>query len=526
MNRVQRNLLGFLLGPVALLGPAASAAVTPGGLFTNGAVLQRGVSVPVWGTANDGEPVTVSIQGQTVSTTARNGGWMVRLNPLRAGGPFPRTITGMNRIELRELLVGEVWVCSGQSNMEWPLAKAASGREALAESPDPMLRLFTIGHARSGTPKHTVHSVWKEAGPEAAADFSAVAYFFGRDLRRALKVPVGLIHSSWGGTPAEAWTSRPTLEESAALRSILADYERALERYVDELELYQAALIKRLSPGAKEGADGTPIPPAPLQPRVTRKRHRPAVLYNAMIAPLQPYAIRGVIWYQGEANHRRAFQYQPLFSALIRSWRADWGQGDFPFLFVQLAPFRPDNVGPDDCSWAELREAQRLTSLAIPQTAMAVITDAGAENDIHPRNKEPVGARLALAARAIAYGEPLEYSGPTYDTMKIEGDHVVLRFQHAAGGLVARGGELKGFTVAGEDGKFVEAQAVIQDDRVIVRSPQVPRPVAARYGWANYPIVNLYNNLELPASPFRTDNLPLTTQTPRGRTEKGSQEEP
>jgi sialate O-acetylesterase len=514
-----RRAIGIVLTVLtALCGPAAWGMVKPHGLFSDGAVLQQGMRVPVWGTAADGEKVTVSIEGQTVSTTATDGRWMVRLKPLRAGGPFTMTIAGENRVELRDLLVGEVYVCSGQSNMEWPLSRAANGQEAIASSADPMLRLFTVRHAISDTPVRELSATWQTCGPESVKNFSAVAYFFGRDLRRARNVPVGLIQSAWGGTPAEAWTSRATLDSDSRLRGILTGYARAVARYPIEQMAYEEARARYQEELAAAQQEGRTSPKAPARPYNPVNQNRPSGLYNAMIVPLQPYAIRGAIWYQGESNAGRAVEYQTLFPAMIQNWRADWGQGDFAFFFVQLAPFMKIEPEPRESDWAELREAQRLTAQTVPRTAMAVITDAGEENDIHPGRKEPVGARLALAARAVAYGERVEHAGPTYQGMKVKGNQAILQFKHVGGGLVARGGEgthgaapLQGFTIAGSDRKFVNAQAVIQGDRVIVSSPQVPHPVAVRYGWANYPVVNLYNQEGLPASPFRTDDFPLTT---------------
>jgi sialate O-acetylesterase len=323
---------------------------------------------------------------------------------------------------------------------------------------------------------------------------------------------VGLIHSSWGGTPAEAWTSRSTLENSPALRRILAAHDQAMDQYVPALTAYRDALGRYIEAVQQARQFGKELPKPPAFPNSPENQNSPSVLYNAMIVPLQPYAIRGAIWYQGESNAGRAVEYQTLFPAMIRNWRADWGEGDFPFFFVQLAPFMKIAGEPQESAWAELREAQRLTTLSVPRTAMAVITDVGEENDIHPRKKEPVGSRLALAARAMAYGERIEYSGPVYHGMQVDGDRIILEFRHVGGGLAARGGELTGFTIAGDDRKFVNAQAAIQGDRIIVSSPQVPHPVAVRYGWANYPVVNLTNEAGLPASPFRTDDFPLTTE--------------
>jgi sialate O-acetylesterase len=528
-NDDMRQGIGIVLAALAALcGPAAWGMVKPHGLFTDGAVLQQGMRVPVWGTAAEGEKVTVSIEGQTVSTTATGGQWRVRLKPLRAGGPYTMKIAGENTVELHDLLVGEVYVCSGQSNMELPLAQTADAQAAIAGSTDPMLHLFTVRHRISDTPVRDVSGAWQTCGPETVKSFSAVAYFFGRDLRRARKVPVGLIESAWGGTPAEAWTSRATLESDSRLRGIRTAYARAAARYPFDQMAYEEARARYQeelaaaqqegprgpAPGAgRSAAENAPPPPpkAPARPYNPVNQNRPSGLYNGMILPLQPYAIRGAIWYQGESNAGRAYEYQTLFPAMIQNWRTDWAQGDFPFFFVQLAPFTKIVAEPQESDWAELREAQRLTALTLPRTAMAVITDVGEENDIHPRKKEPVGARLALAARAVAYGERVEYAGPTYQGMKVRSNQAIVQFRHVGAGLVARGGALTGFTLAGPDRKWFNAQAVIQGDRVIVSSPQVPHPVAVRYGWANYPVVNLYSQEGLPASPFRTDDFPLTT---------------
>jgi sialate O-acetylesterase len=356
-----------------------------------------------------------------------------------------------------------------------------------------------------------VSAQWQACGPQTVKNFSAVAYFFGRDLRRARKVPVGLIESAWGGTPAEAWTSRATLESDSRLRTILTTYARAVARYPFDQMAYEGARARYQEELATAQQEGRTAPKAPDRPYNPVNQNRPSGLYNGMIVPLQPYSIRGAIWYQGESNAGRAYEYQTLFPAMIQNWRTDWGQGDFPFFFVQLAPFTKIVAEPQESDWAELREAQRLTALTLPRTAMAVITDVGEENDIHPRKKEPVGARLALAARAVACGERVEYSGPTCQGMKVKGNQAIVQFRHVGGGLVARGGALTGFTIAGPDRKWFNAQAAIEGDRVIVSSPQVAHPVAVRYGWANYPVVNLYSQEGLPASPFRTDDFPLTT---------------
>jgi sialate O-acetylesterase len=514
MGEVRRILSGALL-LTALAATIAGAEVKPHGLFTDGAVLQRNRAVPVWGTAAEGEKVTVSLQGQKLTTTARDGKWMVTLKPMSAGGPYTLTVAGENTVELRNILVGEVWICSGQSNMEFTLQGATTGRQALDESQDPLLHLYVVPHNAQPMPIHEVNGAWRESGPDTAARFSAVGYFFGRDLRRALKVPVGLIETNWGGTPAQAWTSHSALAADPQLQSILADEAKYIESYPILLKMYQEGLEKYKEAAEKAKSEGKEPPRPPRAPSAPYNQNSPSTLYNGMIVPLIPYAIRGAIWYQGESNAGAAYQYQTLFPAMIRNWRADWGAGDFPFLFVQLAPFDPQHAsaqGPQESAWAELREAQRLTTVRVPHTGMTVITDVGNETDIHPKDKEPVGDRLALAARALVYGEKIEYSGPAYDSMKIEGDRIALRFKHVGGGLMAKDGDLKGFTIAGEDHKFVEAKAVLEGNTVVVSSPQVAHPVAVRYGWTNFPTVNLVNKESLLASPFRTDDFPMTTQ--------------
>lgn len=463
-----RNMGSAIFVLLSLAIATTQAEVKPNGLFCDGAVLQQGIRVPVWGTARKGERVTVKFQNQELSTVAKNGHWKVNLKPLKAGGPFMLTIVGDNTITLTNVLVGEVWLCSGQSNMGFKLSQAENAAEATATARDPQLRLFTVPREPAASPKSDVLGTWEESDPDTAAKFSAVAYFFGRDLRHALRVPVGLIDSSVGGTPAEAWTSRAALAADPELK-------------------------KMLDQDADENA-------ARKQPATTRQSKRPkapGVLYNGMIAPLQPFALAGVIWYQGEANSWRAAQYQKLFPTLIHNWREAWGQGKFPFLFVQIAPY--EKMSP------EIREAQLLTWKKVPHTALIVTTDVGDATNIHPKKKEPVGARLALAARAIAYGEKLEYSGPAFASMKVKGNRAIVSFTHTDSGLMAKGGELRGFTLAGVDGNFVPANAVIQGAKVVVSSPSVSKPAAVRYGWANVPDVNLFNREGLPASPFRTD---------------------
>ncbi|MCG3150361.1 MAG: hypothetical protein PCFJNLEI_03844 [Verrucomicrobiae bacterium] len=463
------------LGLVWLIFLAASshAAVKPHGLFSNGGVLQQGVEVPVWGTANTGDKVTVKFQGQEVSTVAQEGRWLVKLKPLKPGGPFTMHI---NDAEITDLLIGEVWVCSGQSNMHFPLKRATTGPAAIAAATDSELRLCTIPNAGGPEPLRDVAVQWKSSTPTNVADFSAIGYFFGRDLRRARQVPVGLIHSSVGGTGVQFWMSWRGIEANPAYQGWVDAGKVAEARY-------QAALTKY------QQSPGTNPPPKRVERTIGK-------VYNGMIAPLQPYAIRGVIWFQGESNSTVAQAYAGWFLEMLRGWRADWGQGDFPFLVGQLGPF----VTP------EIREAQVDVWRRATNTALVVSADCleGAR-EVHFPEKEPVGQRLALAARAVAYGETVEYAGPVFDSMRVEGDRVVLNFQNTDAGLTVKGQELTGFTIAGADKVFTNATAKITGTQVIVSSPLVPEPIAVRYGWAVVPKLTLYNQDGLPASPFRTD---------------------
>ena len=460
----------ILIVTLAALCVTANASIKPNALFTDGVVMQRGMPAPVWGTASDGEKVTVALQGQTVSTVAKGGKWMVKLKPLTAGGPLTMTISGENTIEVKNVLVGEVWVCAGQSNMGFGLERAANGPEAVASSKDANMRLLSVKYTSVETPATDVNGAWVECGTETSGNFTAVGYFFGRDLRKALNVPIGLIDTSVGGTGVQAWMSKATLE-------------------------------------------GDPVAAATIKSPLTwvKADRKPYVLYNGMVAPLQPFAIRGVIWYQGESNVRAAKAYRTIFPLMIGNWRKDWGQGDFPFLFVQLPGFHMKVTEPQESNWAETREVQLVTSQTCPKTAMAVMADTGEEKNIHPIVKEPAGVRLALAARAVAYGEKIVYQGPLYRSLRVSASSAILRFGSVGGGLVAKGGELKGFTICGADKKFANAQAEISGDTVVVTSPEVKEPVAVRYGWANFPLGNLFNKEDLPASPFRTDDLPLPT---------------
>ena len=480
----------------------AQANIQLPALFSDNMVLQQGEPVTIWGWAEEGEAVTVKFRGQTVSATTHNLKWSLKLRALKAGGPDPLTIaSAQETLTLTNVLVGEVWVCSGQSNMEWPLSQAHQPEADIASATNHLIRLFHVPKAKADSPTVKIKKAsWQLCSPQAVPGFSAVGYYFGRDLQAARKVPVGLIQSDWGGSPAEAWMSREALEINARYQNeILDSYAVAEKNYRDALVAYEIEKAE----AAKNNLE--------FKKRAPGLGWKPSELYNGMIAPLIPYAIKGAIWYQGESNAGRAEQYRALFADMIRCWRRDWGHGDFTFLAVQLAPFMAIKDQPQESSWAELREAQWLATRTLPNVGMAVITDVGDPKDIHPKKKQPVGARLALAARGIAYGEKIEFSGPLYRTQEIKGDKIVLHFDHVGQGLEAREGELTGFAICGDDKNFVWAKAEIVGDTVVVSNAAVTKPVAVRFGWADYPVVNLWNKNGMPASPFRTDDFPMVT---------------
>lgn len=628
-------------------------------LFCDNMVLQRNQVAPIWGWDKPGTAIRVELgQWRAVAITAADGRWQAKLPPMPAGGPFKVIITGTAAVTLSNVMIGEVWVCSGQSNMEWPLSLSTDAASALADGDYPNIRLFTVKKTAELEPQSDVVGQWDVCTADTAPAFSAVGYYFGRKLHRVLGVSVGLINSSWGGTLAEAWTSREGLEAEPSLRPMVEKYDETLKdvdgsaaRHKIEYKAWQdrhipsdpgnsghakgwgaasfddAGWETMALPGAWQGkghnysgvfwfrrevdvpaawagrdltlslgptdksdityfnnvqvgsitmeqrpdawctprtytiagslvkagrnvvavrvfsniygggfiglagqmklsaADGEAVPlagpwrfkvehnfglvqppPAPAAPPGNGNPNSPYVLYSSMIQPLVPFGIRGAIWYQGESNADRAAQYRTLFPAMIRSWRKAWNQGDFPFHFVQLANWQPVKDQPAASQWAELREAQTMT-LSLPNTGQAVIIDVGDAEDIHPRNKTDVGDRLALGALANTYGfGDLVYSGPLFQSFSVEGDKVRVSFSHVGGGLRARGGPLKGFALAGEDKKFVWADAKIDGQGVVVSCPRVTKPLAVRYAWADNPVCNLYNVSGLPASPFRTDS--------------------
>ena len=423
-------------------------------------------------------------------------------------------------------MVGEVWICSGQSNMEMRVHHCDDAANEVAEAFYPNIRLFSIKNNLSAEPLKNCEGIWEVCRPSTVGDFSATGYYFGRKIKEELDVPVGLVHASWGGTSVEPWISSDAQKHSREFKSIVKEWNPVLKSKSQEIisyyremgkwieDLYYALYTHKYFPPYADIFDlynasdiKTPENPVELGPFPSM----PTWVYNAMIAPIVPYAIRGAIWYQGESNADRAYQYRKLFPALIEDWRRKWEQGDFPFLFVQLANYLKTDPQPMECAWAELREAQLMT-LTVPKTAMAVTIDIGDADDIHPLNKQDVGRRLALGALKVAYGMGVVHSGPLYDSMTVQGGKIRLRFTGAGSGLVTRNDEpLKGFAIAGEDRKFVWANARIEGDEIVVWNNEVPDPVAVRYAWANNPVCNLYNKEDLPASPFRTDEWPGIT---------------
>jgi len=448
---VRRLVLVAAVGGLCVSGLQAEVSLPT--VIGSNMVLQRETAVPIWGWAEPGEKVTVAIAGQEHSVLAdAEGKWMVRLDPLPAGGPVEMTIRGRNTLRLENILLGEVWLCSGQSNMAIGVSWAQNAQEEIARADHPGIRLFTVKPAITRQPQQDCRGAWEVCSPETVAEFSAVAYYFGRDIHSALGVPVGLINSSVGGTCIEAWTRREVMQCDPSYQERLDWWRRRVEAY--DPEEAEAAYQRRLETwrrqSAQAKAEGRKAPRRPRRKTDPAKdRNHPSVLYNGMIAPLIPYAIRGVIWYQGESNTDRAYLYRKWFPNMIADWRGLWGQGDFPFLYVQLANFGAPPRPSYQSKWAELREAQRL-SLSVPATAMAVTIDIGDPLDIHPRNKQDVGRRLALAARKLAYGEDLVYSGPIYRGMRVEGGKIRIYFTHADGGLVSRDDRpLTGFAIAG-----------------------------------------------------------------------------
>lgn len=478
-----------LLAAAAVATPLFADVKTPA-IFSDHMVLQQDLPVPVWGWASPGEAVTVSIGEKRQSTQAgADGTWRIQLSGLKASAtPTELIIAGNNILTIKDVLIGEVWLGSGQSNMEHTVSRRVKSfagvvneEQEVTAANHPQVRMFTVPLKTSETPLDDCGGTWKVCSPETVPAFSAIGYFFSRDLHKALNRPVGFINTSYGASTAQAWVNPEVLKADARFQPLLANYAKALADY-DARAATQPAGAR--VPGRNPHQD----------------QHNPSQCYLGMIVPIKPFAVRGVLWYQGESITGSLEEFANLNDALITSWRKEWNQPGLPFYFVQLASQDANSNRP------EVGEAQAL-ALKLPNTAMAVTIDAGERRNVHPRNKQIVGDRLARIARANVYGEKIAFSGPVYQSSKVEGNALRVTFSHAERGLVAKGGDLKWFTIGGADGKFVDATAKIDGNTVIVSSPEVPNPIHVRYAWHRWPEgANLFNGDGLPAAAFRTDS--------------------
>jgi sialate O-acetylesterase len=513
-ERRRGNGSGLAVVLVAILAgtpTTARADVKLPSIFGTNMVLQRDQKDRVWGWAEPGEEVTVEIAGQTKSAKANpDGYWQVTLDPMPAGGPHSMTVKGKNTLTFEDVLVGEVWICSGQSNMQWSVNSAKDADLEILTAKYPNIRLITVPNFGTQEPQKDFRGRWVPCRPDTVRNFSAVGYFFGRQLHQALGIPIGLINDAWGGSACEAWVRRDILAADPKYAPLLQSWEEREKNYARQKE--ESASKGESSKEEPKQTKGQNRRPQGLEAQMSGNA-RPGNIYNGVLKPTIGYGIRGVIWYQGETNAGRAYQYRDLFPLMIKSWRDEWDQGDFPFYWVQLADFMAESPAPRGSGWAELREAQTMTMDRLPRTGQAVIIDIGEGKDIHPKNKQDVAMRLARWALAREYGVPISHQSPTYKSMKREGNKIVLTFDIVGGGLrtfdVA---EARGFAIAGPDQKFVPAQARVRGKDVVeVSADGVSEPVAVRYAWADNPVCNLYSAEGLPATPFRTDDWPGVT---------------
>ncbi|WP_182865896.1 sialate O-acetylesterase [Rhodopirellula sp. JC639] len=484
--------------------PVCLAEIRTSAVFGDSMVLQREKPIHVWGWSAPDRSVQVSLAGHAVTVkSGSDGRFDAQLPALEAGGPHTMKIESDGEtLSFGDVLIGEVWVCSGQSNMQWAVEQSNDADlEALAAK-FPNLRLITVPRVGTQEPQNSFDGQWQSCTPETVKQFSAVGYFFGRQLHQTLDIPVGLIDNAWGGSAAEAWVNRDVLKESGEFDELLERWRKTESTYDHEKEI--AKYNDRLAAWKESGKGRRPA--APRNPLVGQ--HRPANLYNGVLYPIIGYTIRGVVWYQGESNAGRAYQYRDLFPTMIQNWRDEWGQDEFPFYWVQLADYRSEASQPSDSDWAELREAQTMTMDKLPNTGEAVILNLGEASDIHPKNKQDVGKRLARWALAKDYGYDIPYRSPTYKSMSAKDGKIVLEFDHVGGGLDTFDVPTPlGFTIAGADKKFVAANAKITGKTTIeVSSDAVSDPVAVRYAWADNPVCNVQSKEGLPMTPFRTDD--------------------
>ncbi|MBL9114566.1 MAG: hypothetical protein JNJ83_06125 [Verrucomicrobiaceae bacterium] len=503
---MRTSILAPALLLLGLIPPSANAEFKLARLFSDHAVLQSGVDVPVWGWAEAGEQVTVTLGGHTSSATAgKDGRWVLKLPPLKPGGPHVlQAKAGTASLTVSDVLVGEVWLGSGQSNMAMTVGNSKDFEKEQKAAHLPNIRMFTVGGSATKEPQQDCVGSWVVCSPETVGRFSATAYFFGRDIHTALKVPVGLINSSVGGTPIDSWLDADVQRASKELAPMFGNTEPP-----PDLEALRAKYEKDLAEWKEKAKlakkNGQTAPRMPRDPVATAQRKGDiGGLFNGKIAPLVPYALKGFLWYQGEANtvFTKAPYYQFQLPLLVQDWRKRWNMPNAPFAWVQL----PNFVGRGN-GWCIVREAM-LKTLTLPNTGMAVTIDVGDPKDIHPKNKQAVGDRLARWALGSAYGQKVATCGPLMKSHEIIGPHVVIKMNHADGGLIGKDG-LQGFVICGEDQVWKTATVKIDDSKLFVSSPEVPKPVAVRYAWHETPPVTLWNAAGLPASPFRTDNFPV-----------------
>ncbi len=496
-----RQLISFsrVATVLALVSSPLLAKVTFAPLFQDGAVLQRETPLPIWGTADPGEVIEVNILGRFGSAVANEAGqWRLTLPPLPATS-IPMTldyVDATGKHQLTNILVGDVWLCGGQSNMEFPLRSVNDAEAEIAAADYRFIRHIKIGRNIARDPITTASGTWVTCTPETAPHFTAVGYFFARDVYAQTKIPIGLVDSNWGGTSAEAWLP-PSAYDDLSLRVAATSHQAvAFQGIADRLADYQA----KLEAWTAEPGDAKK-PGAPWTPGA---ENHALVLNNAMIAPLAPYALRGVIWYQGEANADEPATYREIFGGVIQAWRTQFEQPDLPFYWVQLANWGGGD--PDDTDWAFLREAQTQT-LELPYTGQAITIDIGERDDIHPRNKQDVGNRLARLALARTYGHEIADTGPTFTSADVDGPTITVSFDHATGLHPKDGAPPLGFELAGADGVFHPATATLDGNRVILTATEVAHPLYVRYAWYRHLEVNLLNADDLPAAPFRTDTF-------------------
>ncbi|MFM7249106.1 MAG: sialate O-acetylesterase [Planctomycetaceae bacterium] len=498
---------------VSIAACTASADVSLNAMFGDHMVLQQGIRNRIWGRADAGEQVTVTLGGQSHAGTAGpDGAWHVMLDPVTAyGGPHTLTVKGKNTLTFNDVLIGEVWICSGQSNMQWSVNQSNDADLEKAAASYPQIRFISVPQVGTQDPQWTFSGSWQACSPETVGEFSAVGFYFGRQLHQTLGVPVGLINNAWGGSAAEAWVRRDKLAADARFKPLMERWEKMEAEYPAQKAAYDKAMVEWKAAAEKAKAEGKPAPGQPGNPDgAMRGNSRPANIHSGVLTPSIGYGIKGAIWYQGESNAGRAYQYRALFPLMIQSWRDEWGLGDFPFYWVQLADFKNEQPQPAESDWAELREAQTMTMKALPQTGEAVIIDIGEGKDIHPKNKQDVAKRLARWALAETYRVPgIACRSPLYKAMEKQGAKIVLAFDHVDGGWRPFDvPEPIGFTIAGADRKFVPAKAsILPDGRIEVSAEGVADPVAVRYAWADNPRCNMFSGVGLPLTPFRTDDF-------------------